>query len=97
MFNEQSLQFQEKIMERSGLGDETYLPEGMHVFGSLDMFCTAMSHGQPFVPQHLVSNLSSLPLVYVSNMLPAPQVCLKKLPSVGYVSNLYSDRRINST
>ncbi len=31
MFNEQSLQFQEKIMERSGLGDETYLPEGMHV------------------------------------------------------------------
>ena len=28
MFNEQSLEFQEKIMERSGLGDETYLPEG---------------------------------------------------------------------
>ena len=29
MFNEQSLEFQEKIMQRSGLGDETYLPEGM--------------------------------------------------------------------
>ncbi|KAA6424520.1 MAG: beta-ketoacyl-coa synthase family [Trebouxia sp. A1-2] len=29
MFNEQSLQFQEKIMERSGLGDETYLPEAV--------------------------------------------------------------------
>ena len=28
MFNEQSLEFQEKIMERSGLGDETYLPHG---------------------------------------------------------------------
>lgn len=29
MFNEQSLNFQEKIMERSGLGDDTYLPHGM--------------------------------------------------------------------
>lgn len=30
MFNEQSLEFQEKIMQRSGLGDETYLPEGVY-------------------------------------------------------------------
>ncbi|KAL3157470.1 Ataxin 2-like [Trebouxia sp. C0010 RCD-2024] len=29
MFNEQSLEFQEKIMQRSGLGDETYLPEAV--------------------------------------------------------------------
>jgi len=28
VFTEQSLDFQEKIMERSGLGDETYLPSG---------------------------------------------------------------------
>ena len=28
VFTEQSLEFQEKIMERSGLGDETYLPTG---------------------------------------------------------------------
>ena len=28
VFNDQSLEFQEKIMERSGLGDETYLPNG---------------------------------------------------------------------
>ena len=102
MFNEQSLQFQEMIMERSGLGDETYLPEGMHFLGSLSMFCTAMFHGHPFVPQLCVSNLSSLPLVYVSNMLSAPQVCVKNLlsvplvfatifPSLGYVSSSYSE------
>ncbi|KAL2328958.1 hypothetical protein Fmac_022385 [Flemingia macrophylla] len=29
-FNDSSLQFQRKILERSGLGDETYLPETMH-------------------------------------------------------------------
>lgn len=29
VFTDLSLEFQEKIMERSGLGDETYLPEGM--------------------------------------------------------------------
>ena len=28
VFNEQSLEFQDKIIERSGLGDETYLPDG---------------------------------------------------------------------
>lgn len=98
MFNEQSLQFQEKIMERSGLGDETYLPEGMHVFGSLDMFCTAVCYGQLFAPQVCVSSLSSLTLVYNSNMLSAPQVCVRGLhfaplvfatifPSLGYVSH----------
>lgn len=30
-FTQQSLEFQEKIMERSGLGDETYLPAGKSV------------------------------------------------------------------
>lgn len=29
-FDESSLQFQRKILERSGLGDETYVPEAMH-------------------------------------------------------------------
>lgn len=29
-FNESSLDFQRKIMERSGLGEETYLPESLH-------------------------------------------------------------------
>ncbi|PRQ23727.1 putative very-long-chain 3-oxoacyl-CoA synthase [Rosa chinensis] len=29
-FDESSLEFQRKILERSGLGEETYLPEGMH-------------------------------------------------------------------
>ncbi len=72
MFNEQSLQFQEKIMERSGLGDETYLPEGTHFTGSLDIVWSVVSHGQVFVR---VSNLSSLSLVYVSNML-SVQTCL---------------------
>lgn len=28
VFTEQSMEFQEKIMERSGLGDNTYLPMG---------------------------------------------------------------------
>lgn len=36
MFNEQSLEFQEKIMQRSGLGDETYLPEGTYLCALLD-------------------------------------------------------------
>ncbi len=27
-FTEKSMEFQRKIIERSGLGDETYLPEG---------------------------------------------------------------------
>ena len=35
MFNEQSLEFQQKIMERSGLGDDTYLPEGRLGFASI--------------------------------------------------------------
>ncbi|KAK6130978.1 hypothetical protein DH2020_035282 [Rehmannia glutinosa] len=29
-FDESSMEFQRKILERSGLGDETYLPESMH-------------------------------------------------------------------
>ncbi|KAF2554086.1 hypothetical protein F2Q68_00033919 [Brassica cretica] len=29
-FNESSLEFQRKILERSGLGEETYLPDGLH-------------------------------------------------------------------
>lgn len=29
-FDDSSLEFQRKILERSGLGDETYVPEGMH-------------------------------------------------------------------
>ncbi|KAK6946245.1 FAE1/Type III polyketide synthase-like protein [Dillenia turbinata] len=29
-FNESSLEFQEKILQRSGLGEETYIPESMH-------------------------------------------------------------------
>ncbi|KAK4477083.1 hypothetical protein RD792_016291 [Penstemon davidsonii] len=29
-FNESSLEFQRKILERSGLGEQTYLPEAMH-------------------------------------------------------------------
>ncbi|KAG8389938.1 hypothetical protein BUALT_Bualt01G0030900 [Buddleja alternifolia] len=29
-FDESSIQFQRKILERSGLGDDTYLPEAMH-------------------------------------------------------------------
>ncbi|KAL0325817.1 UNVERIFIED_CONTAM: 3-ketoacyl-CoA synthase 4 [Sesamum radiatum] len=29
-FDESSLEFQRKILERSGLGDETYVPEAMH-------------------------------------------------------------------
>lgn len=29
-FNDSSLEFQRKIMERSGLGEETYLPEALH-------------------------------------------------------------------
>ncbi|WZZ12782.1 hypothetical protein YC2023_105871 [Brassica napus] len=29
-FNDSSLEFQRKILERSGLGEETYLPEGLH-------------------------------------------------------------------
>ena len=29
-FNEKSLSFQQKILERSGLGEETYLPDGVH-------------------------------------------------------------------
>ncbi|XP_009782317.1 3-ketoacyl-CoA synthase 4-like [Nicotiana sylvestris] len=29
-FNESSLEFQRKILERSGLGEETYLPEALH-------------------------------------------------------------------
>lgn len=102
MFNEQSLQFQEKIMERSGLGDETYLPEGMWFFGGLDTFCNAVSHRLVFVPQVCLSNLLSLSLVCVSNMLSAPQVCVKNLlsvplvfatifPSLGYVSSSYSE------
>lgn len=41
MFNEQSLEFQEKIMERSGLGDDTYLPHGMAPLAAV--WCT-----QPF-------------------------------------------------
>ena len=28
MFDERALDFQEKILDRSGLGDETYLPDG---------------------------------------------------------------------
>ena len=28
-FTEKSMEFQTKIIERSGLGDETYLPNGM--------------------------------------------------------------------
>lgn len=43
-FNEQSLAFQEKIMERSGLGDDTYLPDGMLVFNdytSLEIYPAA--------------------------------------------------------
>lgn len=28
-FTEKSMEFQTKIIERSGLGDETYLPDGM--------------------------------------------------------------------
>mmetsp|Transcript_18312 Transcript_18312/g.51269 ORF Transcript_18312/g.51269 Transcript_18312/m.51269 type:complete len:155 (-) Transcript_18312:1431-1895(-) len=31
-FTQQSLEFQNKIMSRSGLGDETYLPDGVRVF-----------------------------------------------------------------
>ena len=30
-FNEQSLSFQEKLIARSGLGQETYLPDGEHL------------------------------------------------------------------
>ena len=30
IFNESSLEFQSKILKRSGLGDETYLPEAIH-------------------------------------------------------------------
>ena len=30
-FTEKSMDFQRKIIERSGLGDETYLPEGRGV------------------------------------------------------------------
>jgi 3-ketoacyl-CoA synthase len=36
VFSEQSLEFQEKIMERSGLGDETYLPPGTVIFRKAD-------------------------------------------------------------
>ena len=28
VFSEKAMQFQERIMEKSGLGDETYLPPG---------------------------------------------------------------------
>lgn len=31
-FTEKSMDFQVKIIERSGLGDETYLPEGRSLF-----------------------------------------------------------------
>ena len=30
-FNKESLEFQQKLLERSGLGNETYLPAGVHV------------------------------------------------------------------
>lgn len=34
VFSDNAMQFQERIMEKSGLGDETYLPPGKQVLGS---------------------------------------------------------------
>ena len=42
-FTEKSMEFQTKIIERSGLGDETYLPDGMPTA----LICTPL----PYSPQ----------------------------------------------
>ena len=31
VFSKEALEFQDKIVARAGLGDETYLPEGVHL------------------------------------------------------------------
>ena len=47
-FTEKSMEFQRKIIERSGLGDETYLPEGRYVqtllFPALPSICSSLRH-----------------------------------------------------
>ncbi|KAJ4876832.1 3-ketoacyl-CoA synthase 9 [Raphanus sativus] len=47
-FNESSLEFQRKILERSGLGEETYLPEGLHC---VSRSCSAASTDSSRTPK----------------------------------------------
>ena len=61
-FNEQSLAFQEKIMERSGLGDDTYLPDGMLVLDVIRQAACSFTHARkyPTIILHLNSNLQQI-------------------------------------
>ncbi|KAF3502369.1 hypothetical protein F2Q69_00040409 [Brassica cretica] len=45
-FNESSLEFQRKILERSGLGEETYLPEGLHCIPPRTTMVAAREEGE---------------------------------------------------
>ena len=44
-FTEKSLDFQQKIIDRSGLGDETYLPDGSPLVGLCMQQCIGLRRG----------------------------------------------------
>ena len=98
MFNEQSLQFQEKIMERSGLGDETYLPEGTYFLGTLDMFCIAMSHGNCLYHNSVSAicrldhwSISAIHFHHLRLCREFAPLALAISPSLGCVSSSYNE------
>ncbi|GJZ84900.1 3-ketoacyl-CoA synthase 4-like protein [Tanacetum coccineum] len=45
-FNESSLEFQRKILERSGLGKETYLPAALHAIPAVPSMATARQEAE---------------------------------------------------
>ncbi|GJX82932.1 3-ketoacyl-CoA synthase 9-like protein [Tanacetum coccineum] len=45
-FNESSLEFQRKILERSGLGEETYLPAALHAIPAVPSMTTARQEAE---------------------------------------------------
>ncbi|KAI3803648.1 hypothetical protein L1987_31806 [Smallanthus sonchifolius] len=45
-FNESSLEFQRKILERSGLGEETYLPAALHAIPAVPSMATAREEAE---------------------------------------------------
>ncbi|KAI3525364.1 hypothetical protein L1887_04108 [Cichorium endivia] len=45
-FNESSLDFQRKILERSGLGEETYLPAALHAIPAVPSMATAREEAE---------------------------------------------------
>ena len=78
MFNEQSLDFQRKIMARSGLGDDTYLPDGepLHIIFT----CIAITHfiSQAFSCSTLTAAVHSHITLQLSALFASLHVCAIK-------------------